>query len=124
MSQCPRPQADALFSKLELRARDRPRIGHELGCQLKEGLTDLGRIAHADIGDVWPVYQEPLYGSLAFGRQRLKPFCQASRIQRPSHFAVACHDSHPPSFPASGPAIDLPPLRYANHTIKPYNIKP
>jgi hypothetical protein len=94
MPQCPRPQADALFPKLDLRARDRPRIGHELGCQLKEGLTDLGRIAHADVGDVWPVYEEPLYGSLAFGRQRLKSFCQNSRIQRRSHFAVACHGSH------------------------------
>jgi hypothetical protein len=57
-------------------------------------VTDLGRIAHADIGDVWPVYEESLYGSLAFDRQRLKSFCQSSRIQRRSHLAVACHGSH------------------------------
>jgi hypothetical protein len=43
-------------------------------------LTDLGRIAHADIGDVWPVYEESLYCSLALRRQRLKSFCQSSRI--------------------------------------------
>ena len=94
MSQCPRQQADALFPKLDLRARDRPRIGHELGRQLKECLTDLGRIAHADIGDVWPVGEEFLYGCLAFGRQRLKSFCQDCRIQRRSYFAIAWHDRH------------------------------
>ena len=38
--------------------------------------------------------EKSLYGSLAFGRQRLKSFCQNSRIQRRSHFAVACHGSH------------------------------
>src|SRR5664280_1513506 len=86
ISQCPRPQADALFPELELRARDRPRIGHELGCQLKEGLTDLGRIAHADIGDIWPACEESLYGSLAFSSQRLKSFRPNSGIQRRSHF--------------------------------------
>jgi hypothetical protein len=89
MPQCPRPQADALFPKLELRARDRSRIGHKLGCQLKEGLTDLGRIAHPDIGHVWSVYEEPLYRSLAFCRQRLKSFRQNCWIQRRGHFAVS-----------------------------------
>jgi hypothetical protein len=37
-------------------------------------LTDLGRIAHADVGDVWSVYEESVYGGLALGRQRLKSF--------------------------------------------------
>src|SRR5262249_52846306 len=94
MSRCPRPQADALFPKLDLRARNRPRIGPQLDCQLEEGLTDLGRVAHSDIGDVWLVCEGSLYGSLAFGRQCLKSFCQGSRIQRRSYFAVAFHDSH------------------------------
>jgi hypothetical protein len=77
-------------------------------------LTDLGRIAHADIGDVWPVYEEPLYGSLAFGRQRLESFCQNSRIQSRGHFAVACHGSYSLSrSPYAGPAIYRPPSRYA-----------
>jgi hypothetical protein len=114
MLQCPRPQADALFPKLELRARDRSRIGHKLGCQLKEGLTDLGRIAHADIGHVWSVYEESLYRSLAFGRQRLKSFRQNSGIQRRSYFAIAWHDRHSLSpFRKCGPAIYLPPSLYA-----------
>ena len=114
MSQCPRPQADALFPKLELRARDRSRIGHKLGCQLKEGLTDLGRIAHADIGHVWSVYEESLYRSLAFCRQRLKSFRQNSGIHGRRHFIVACHGSHSLSrSPYAGPAIYLPPSRYA-----------
>ena len=52
MPSCPCPQADALFPKLDLGNRDRPRIGHELGRQFKEGLADLGRITHADIGYV------------------------------------------------------------------------
>jgi hypothetical protein len=96
-----------------VRARDRSRIGHKLDCQLKEGLTDLGRIAHADIGHVWSVYEESLYRSLAFCRQRLKSFRQDSRIQRRSHFAVACHGSHSLSrSPYAGPAIYLPPSRY------------
>ena len=93
MSQRPRPQADALFPKLELRARDWSWIGHKLGCQLKEGLTDLGRIAHADIGHVLSVYEESLKCSLAFGRQRMKSFHQRSGIRRRSHFAVS-HGSH------------------------------
>ena len=89
----------------------RPRIGHELGRQLKEGLTDLGRIAHADIGDVWPVGEESLYGSLAFGRQRLKSFCQDSGIQRRSHFAFS-HGSHSLSRSSCAAAIYLPASRY------------
>jgi hypothetical protein len=76
-------------------------------------LTDIGRIAHADIGDVWPAYEEPLYGSLAFGRQRLKSFCQNSRIHSRRHFADACHGRHSLSRPKCGPAIYLPPSRYA-----------
>jgi hypothetical protein len=76
-------------------------------------LTDLGWIAHADIGDVWLVCEESLYGSLAFGRERLKSFCQDSRIKRPSHFAVACHGSHSLSRSQCGPAIYLPPSRFA-----------
>src|SRR6478672_6174684 len=72
MSQCPRPQADALFPELELRARDRSRMGHKLGCQLKGGLTGLGGLAHADIGHVGSVYEESLYRSLGFCRQRLE----------------------------------------------------
>src|SRR6478736_650769 len=94
MSHCSRPQAHALFPKLDLRAYDRPRIGHELGCQLKESLTDLGWITHADIGHVWSVYEESLYRSLAFCRQRLKSFRQNSGIQRRSYFAIAWHDRH------------------------------
>jgi hypothetical protein len=89
MSQRPRPQTDTLFPKLELRARDWSRIGHKLGCQLKEGLTDLGRIAHVDIGHVLSVYEDSLKCSLAFGNQRLKSFHQSSGIRSRNHFAVS-----------------------------------
>ena len=84
-----------------MRARDRSRIGHKLDCQLKEGLTDLGRIADADIGHVWLVYEESLYRSLLSPASEIVPPEQRD----PKAQAFCCRLSWQPlpfSFPICG----------------------